>query len=108
MTPWTDSANHYTMWTCLDTNQGSPHAPHSVWVTHQARDQILTSNVQTTSSRGLKFSQNLFRHHLGSPPIIGGPSLKQPKHHVTDDFKLKSETGTTPPPMSHVPDSNFI
>ena len=53
-------------------------------------------------------------HHIYLHYVLDTSTLvwNNPNHHVPEDFKLKSETGTTPPQhstlMSHVPDSIFI
>ena len=56
----TSCTYHCTIWSCLDTHQGSPLRPDSVQTLHQPWSHILTKTVQTTSGRGLNFSQNLF------------------------------------------------
>ena len=61
-----------------DGHQGLPYGPNSVRTTHQAWSKILTKTVQTTSGKGLNFSQNLFglpsefvTYNRGSYIIIG-------------------------------------
>jgi hypothetical protein len=62
-------------------HHGSPHGPQSVWVIHQAGGETLTQNVRTTSSRGLNFSQNLFRLPSGFATYNQGSCLSAPDVH---------------------------